>query len=390
MRVLLTGLPIRSHLVPAVVPVANALRRAGHEVAIATGSAMRAELERLGVPVLVLPDVLAPEEIPARTPGPGSSVDAVRGWRPEISGPLSVPLFDERMTAAFTANLLDAAKPWRPDLIVRETNEYGGFLAAEMLGADLAVLDIAPLIVRLVPDLVKRLNAVRAEFGLAAIDSLAPAFGKITAGFLPESWYPQGMRTSRHRCFRLPEQPGDPLDDAIAKLPADAPLVLMSLGSNAHTLLSSESQLRTIAVEALGALPIRAVVALGHDPAAWTGPRPVNVHFVSFVQQRLLLGACDAFLTHAGFSGIREALSCGVPMAAVPLFADQPANAARVEALGIGLQADAAGLNPDKLAAVLGKVLAEPSYRLAARGFQRRILALPSLDRFAADLEALG
>lgn len=290
------------------------------------------------------------------------------------------------MTAAFTANLLDVAKPWRPDLIIRETNEYGGFLAAEMLGAELAVLDIAPLIVRIVPDLVQRLNAVRAEFGLAAIGSLTPAYGRIAAGLLPESWYPQGLRTPQHRYYRIPDQPGDPLDDAIAGLPADAPLVLMSLGSNVRTLLSADSRLLALAVDALGALPVRAVVALGHDPAAWTGPRPANVHFVQFVQQRLLLGACDAFLTHAGFSGVREALSHGVPMVAVPLFADQPANAARVAELGVGLQTAAAGLAPDKLAAALNQVVHEPSCRLAARGFQRRILALPSLDQFAADL----
>ncbi|MFD2467813.1 glycosyltransferase [Amycolatopsis silviterrae] len=387
MRVLLTGLPIRSHLVPAVVPVANALRRAGHEVAIATGGAMRGEIERLGVPVLVLPDVLAPEQVQAKMPRPPGGT--VHGWRPEVTGPVNVPLFDEQMTAAFTANLLDVAKPWRPDLIVRETNEYGGFLAAEVLGVDLAVLDIAPLIAGLVPDLVEQLNVVRAKFGLAAIGSLTPAYGKLAAGLLPESWYPQALRTPQHRYYRVPDVPGDPLDAAIAAVPADAPLVLMSLGSNVRMLLSAESRLLTIAVEALGTLPVRAVVALGHDPAAWTGPRPANVHFVSFVQQRLLLGACDAFLTHAGFSGVREALDHGVPMAALPLFADQPANAARVEELGAGVQVDVAGLTPDKLAAALKQVLDEPSARLAARGFQRRILALPSLTRFAADLEDL-
>ncbi|MBB1152230.1 MULTISPECIES: glycosyltransferase [Amycolatopsis] len=387
MRVLLTGLPIRSHLVPALVPMANALRRAGHEVAIATGGAMRAELERLGVPVLVLPEVLAPEEIQPETIG--MPQEQLRGWCPELSGPISVPLFHEGMTATFTANLLDVAEPWRPDVIVRETNEYGGFLAAEILGAELAVLDIAPLIVRLVPDLVKRLNVVRAKFGLPAIASLAPAYGRIVAGLLPESWYPQGSRTSRHRCYRLPDQSGDPLDASIAELPADAPLVLMSLGSNVRTLLSAESRLLTIAAEALGRLPIRAVVALGHDPAAWTGPRPANVCFVPYVQQQLLLGACDVFLTHAGFSGIREALSRGVPMTALPLFADQPANAARVEELGAGIQVDTAGLTPDKLASALSQVMDKPSCRLAARGLQRQILALPSLDRFAADLEGL-
>ncbi|MCU1625366.1 MAG: glycosyltransferase [Pseudonocardia sp.] len=64
-------------------------------------------------------------------------------------------------------------------------------------------------------------------------------------------------------------------------------------------------------VEALGALPVTAVVAPGSDAALaeWTGPRPVNVRLVSFVQLRLLLPTCDLFITHAGFGSVRETLT---------------------------------------------------------------------------------
>jgi N-glycosyltransferase len=113
------------------------------------------------------------------------------------------------------------------------------------------------------------------------------------------------------------------------------------------------------------------------------------VHLAPFVQQRLLLGACEVFLTHAGFSGVRESLSVGVPMVALPLFADQPENAARVDELGLGIQTNAAGLTPDTLAAAIERVLTEPSYRLAARAFQRHILGRPALTTFATDLESL-
>ncbi|HEY0499684.1 MAG TPA: hypothetical protein VGD48_28320 [Kutzneria sp.] len=41
MRVLLTGMPVYSHLVPMLVPVAKALRAAGHEVVVATGRRRR-------------------------------------------------------------------------------------------------------------------------------------------------------------------------------------------------------------------------------------------------------------------------------------------------------------------------------------------------------------
>ena len=49
--------------------------------------------------------------------------------------------------------------------------------------------------------------------------------------------------------------------------------------------------------------------------------------------QQRLLNSAELFVTHAGYSSVREALTAGVPMVCLPLFADQPHNAARVEEL---------------------------------------------------------
>ena len=76
-------------------------------------------------------------------------------------------------------------------------------------------------------------------------------------------------------------------------------------------------------------------------------------------------------------------------MVAVPLFAAQPANAERLRELGAGLRVDAAGLTPEKLAGAVSRVLGEPSYRSAARGFRRGIGELPPITGFVADLEQL-
>jgi N-glycosyltransferase len=359
-RILLTGLPIRSHLLPVLVPVARAAQAAGHDVAFATGGAVAAEIERQGVPVLVLPGVLAPEEV-ARRPEP-------RRWRPEVTGPLTLPLFDDAMTAASASAIVRAG--WRPDLIVRETNEYGGLLAAEVFGVPSTVVDIAPLIARLVPDLAARLDVLRAGLGVPPGGTTGS-----TAGLLPEPWYPADLRTPGHRYYRVP-------DPAPVPAPAgDGPRVLAAFGSNAHFLLAPESRLPAITVEALGALGVPAVVALGSDEAvaSWAGPRPSTVELAGFVPQRALLGSCDVFVTHAGFGGVREALSAGVPMVAVPLFADQPANAERVHELGAGLRVAPAGLTSDALAAAVSRVLGEPSYQAAAHEFRRRIRELPPI-----------
>ncbi|TWP47560.1 glycosyltransferase family 1 protein [Lentzea tibetensis] len=352
MRVLFTALPIRSHVVPALVPAALALQRAGHRVVLATGPAVADEVSRLGLPVLVLPDVPSPGDMSAM------------GWRPEVTGQLPLPLFVGAFTGGFADALLHVARAWQPDLIVRENNEYGGQLVAEALGVPHGVLDIAPLLTPLIPDLAAQLDVLRS--GAAS----APVF---TAGLLPERWYPPELRTPAHHYFRVGVPPAGG---------SDVPLVLASFGSNVHAMLATSSRLLHITVEALGSLPVRAVVVVG-DVASWDGPRPSTVELVATVPQQELLGACSVFVTHAGYSGVRESLSAGVPVVAVPLFADQPPNADRVAELGLGVQVEVAGLTAEALAAAVSRVLAGKSFRCAATDFRQDVLDLPPLSALA-------
>jgi N-glycosyltransferase len=110
---------------------------------------------------------------------------------------------------------------------------------------------------------------------------------------------------------------------------------------------------------------------------------------VSFVQQRLLLPACDLFITHAGFGSVRETLTAGVPTVALPQRADQPANAQRLAGLGCGITLARDEVDTATLTTACRRVLEDSSYRHAARGFQRQILGLPTIDELVADLNAL-
>lgn len=80
--------------------------------------------------------------------------------------------------------------------------------------------------------------------------------------------------------------------------------------------------------------------------------------------------------SHGGSGTVTGALQAGVPHAILPLFADQPHNAGRVEAIGAGL---AAG-TPEELAAAVRALLDDPRPRAAARGVAAEIAALPPVD----------
>jgi UDP:flavonoid glycosyltransferase YjiC (YdhE family) len=361
---------------------------------VATGTTLGGELGRAGLRHLPMPRMLAPSQMgsdPDYARQVGLSVDGVP--LPELvrmeRGAMFGRLF-AGMTALRAAEDM-AASEFQPDLVVRECTELGGYLLAQQLGLPCVTLDIAPLVQARHPGMLPWLNDSHAAVSLPSVDHASAVAGAMWVSWLPESWYSEELRSPAHAYYRTPAEPEEVLDPAIVGLPVDRPFVLATLGSNTWVTPREKLPLRQI-VEALGSLHCIAVVALGReyaDPADWAGPRPDNVHLVSFAQQRLLLPSCDLFLTHAGFNAVREALTAGVPMVALPMHAEQPANAQRLFELGVGLAVRPEKANAATLASACRCVLDDPAIRRAARGFQRQILGLPGIDQLVADLTAL-
>ncbi|CAH2248040.1 jg12743 [Pararge aegeria aegeria] len=69
-----------------------------------------------------------------------------------------------------------------------------------------------------------------------------------------------------------------------------------------------------------------------------------------------------AFWSHSGMGSTIEAIHYGVPMVAMPVIGDQPANAAAVEESGLGVQLQMRDLNKENLLAAFKKVL-DPKFR---------------------------
>ncbi|QFU88216.1 glycosyltransferase [Amycolatopsis sp. YIM 10] len=388
MRVVLTCLPFYSHLVPVVLPVARALRRAGHEVAVATAPGMASEVTAAGIEHLALPNVLTLAQLldrpdVATSPGmPGDPAGSARAATARAeSGPLAAA-FAGPLAGVFARDLIRACEFWTPDLIVRECNEFGGHLAAERLGVRQAVLDIAPGSTATLPSVRDALNGQRVELGLAEVDDPWYPNRTFVAGFVPPGWYP----ADPPRCYRLGEPDG--VLDGSLDLPADRPLVVAGLGSVAATVVPESPELLELLITALGRLPVTAVVGLGSDARRWPGSRPDNVRLLEFAPQRLLLESAELFVSHGGFGGVAEAVRTGTPMVVLPLFSDQPYNAERVAALGLGVRLDPAGLDPEVLADACAKVLDDQAYRRNSAAMSRRALGCPGLETLAEDLFA--
>jgi UDP:flavonoid glycosyltransferase YjiC (YdhE family) len=65
-------------------------------------------------------------------------------------------------------------------------------------------------------------------------------------------------------------------------------------------------------------------------------PLPATIRHFNFVSLQRLAPLARAMVHHGGIGTCAQALRAGIPQLIAPVFFDQPDNAARVEALGVG------------------------------------------------------
>ncbi|XP_071491818.1 UDP-glucuronosyltransferase 2C1-like [Diadema antillarum] len=104
----------------------------------------------------------------------------------------------------------------------------------------------------------------------------------------------------------------------------------------------------------------------------YVGPTPANLGNNTLISDWLpqsdLLGHPRARLLiyHGGSAGVHEALYFGVPMVIMPLFGDQPANAAAVADRELGVVIDRSTITEDKFRKAVRQVLDDPRFKTNA------------------------
>ncbi|MGI5170767.1 glycosyltransferase [Spirillospora sp. CA-253888] len=230
------------------------------------------------------------------------------------------------------------------------------------------------------------LNAARTAHGLAPVDSVIDAFGRVDRFLVlsPRALDYPGRRFPahvRHVGARLddPSWAGEP-----ALPEGDAPLVLAGLSS---TFMDQRALLERIA-EALGTLPVRGLLTTGPavDPA--TVRAPGNVLVTATAPHGAALRHAAVTITHAGHGMAVKSLAAGVPLVCAPLGRDQREVARRVELAGAGITVGK-GASSRAIARAVDRVLNDPSHRRQAQRLAAEIAAETADDRAVAELEAL-
>ena len=160
-------------------------------------------------------------------------------------------------------------------------------------------------------------------------------------------------------------QPAQPLPAHIERIVSratDHGVIVMSLGSLLH---SMPSTLFNKFIGAFSQLPQTVLLRYKTSENGTIPDVPNNVHLLSWLPQNDIIGHARTvlFVTHGGNGGIHEAVYHGVPMVALPIFAEQSANTVRMVRSGFGLSLDFNQFTASELVSVINEVLHNASYR---------------------------
>ncbi|HXY44077.1 MAG TPA: glycosyltransferase [Acidimicrobiales bacterium] len=315
--------------------------------------------------------------------------------RREAGALIDRELFARLCTAAMLPVMEAVCDEWRPDLVMREPCEYASAVAAERRSIPLAQVAIS--LAEIEASVLELVAPVLATYGEQMADRLlaSPYLTRFPPSLDP-SPFPATWRW----------RPGDEAEHR--PLPAwwganSAPLVYVTFGTVTGQLPVAATTYRS-ALDAVAGLRARVLLTAGRTTdVSVLAPLPPNVHVEPWVPQGDVLADAAAVVCHGGSGTVIGALSAGVPLVVVPMFADQPANARLVAKAGAGLVVEPArgvgdamgALRPEdaaRLRAAIEAVLAEASYRHAASVLADEVRSLPTahelVETLAAELAA--
>jgi UDP:flavonoid glycosyltransferase YjiC (YdhE family) len=366
MRVLFVVSPGLGHLFPTV-PLAYALRSAGHEVRFATGGLSVAAAEAGFSVVDVTPGL---DYGPIYIDEGGSD-----GKRPihavDPENELLARLFG-RVSGVMVDGVLEVARSWRPDLVYAPPLQGAGALAAHALGIPWVEMPVGVYDSRIDMSAMVR-EAMAADYErhgvtgtprpAARISFMPPSFSALLPADLPtgDSW---PMRY-------LPYNGGAVLPDWLRADPG-RPRIAVTLGT-------IEAQWGGIAVLApliaqAGSVDAEFVLTLGGGDPALLGTLPDNVRIVEWAPLDALLETCAAVIHHGGSGTSMTAVATGVPQCVLPQGSYQHADVDVIADRGVGMIADAATLG----ASECQTLLKDDAMRAAALQARDEMRSMPS------------
>jgi UDP:flavonoid glycosyltransferase YjiC (YdhE family) len=376
-RILFTFIGGYGHFHP-LVPIARAAEAAGHTVAVAGAGSLVPAIAEAGFTAF---GTSRPRPAPTPDAAPPAP-EPLRPWDPEEEARAFRDSFAERGATRHAAAVLDVAREWRPDVVVRDEVDFGSAIAAERYGVPCATVLVLASGGLLRRELVTEpLNALRADHDLPPDPDLHMLDRDLVLSPFPAAFRSPGFPLPP-TAFAFRPTPVAPTTPATG-----TPTVYLTLG----TVFNTEApDLFARVLSGLTQTSANVVVTVGArvDPAS-LGPVPDRVRIERFVPQGELLPGCDLVVSHGGSGSVLGALAHGLPSVLIPLGADQPYNAQRSVELGTARVLDPVALTADDVRATVSEVLTDDGCRRAAERMRAEIAGLPGVEETVPLLERL-
>jgi glycosyltransferase (activator-dependent family) len=416
MRVLFTVLAERS-MFESMVPLAWAMRTAGHDVRVAAHPELSEHVTAAGltsVPVgrdhflwkLVkrskrLRDDIREDQFPpfdqGDTPVSELDLDRLQAGYDNI-----VPWMFRPVNEAIVDDLVGFCRDWRPELVLWEPRTFAGAIAAEAVGA---VQGRMLWGVDYFARLRRHYLGLRADRGADAgpdtlaewLTGLGARYGvefseELTRGRFTVDQFPPSMATTTDidylRMRYVPYNGRSVIPPWLWERP-ERRRVCLTLGLSAMGRDYGYSVSIGDLLRSLSGLDAEIVATVPEPEQPALGELPSNVRVESFVPLQALIPTCSAVVHHGGFGSTNTPLVAGVPQLVIAQQFDSPAKARMLSEMGCGLHVPIAEVTPEKVRDGVRRLLEDPTFAENSMLLRNEVLAQPSPNEIVQKIEAL-
>ncbi|WP_368396374.1 activator-dependent family glycosyltransferase [Streptomyces sclerotialus] len=416
MRVLFTTNPHKS-IFQYMVPLAWALRTAGHEVRFAGRPSFAATITQAGltaVPVgrrsdpFRLLDFVAPEDIVASriglpTPWDVTEDPAKATWDHLLEGYGLVVSSLREENFPMISDLVEFARHWQPDLVIWDPLTYAGPIAAQAVGAAHARIlfgaDVFGIprahFLRLKaeqpagqrPDpLAEWLGGYARKYGGEYTESMAT--GHFTIDQFPRSLQTEADGLHYLRMQYIPYGGPATVPNWLRK-PPTRPRVALTMGLSATDVYNGYTINTQETLDALADLDIELIATIADTEKNKLARIPDNTRLVPYIPLHHLAPTCTAFIHHAGAATLATVARHPIPHLSLHYHWDQPLLARKLTAHGAGLDLHTSQATGPAIRHALQRLLTEPHFTHRATALQNETLSAPTPNQLIPHLETL-
>ncbi|GAB3740975.1 DUF1205 domain-containing protein [Amycolatopsis oliviviridis] len=422
MRVLFVTIPWKSHF-NQLVPLAWALRSAGHEVRVASEPELLETITGAGLTAVRVGSdetlkqrvrrMLGGEATPGQVDSPffdslyeiddgrrdGLPREAISWVLDTLVVPQMWILNDELVD-----DLVRYGRFWQPDLVLCDALTHAGAVAADAVGAAHArLLFGSDPYLRMRGDFLRAKERQPGEYPDTMRDWYAEWARKYGRDFTEElitgqfavNVMPERCRLEPHeRTLSLRYVPYNGHSVVPSWLCGEprAPRVLMTFGITSWDWADRETisaeQVQEI-LDSLADLDIEVILTLPGEARELLRSVPENTRIEDFVPLDVVLPTCAAVVHHGGGGGFNGAMLHGIPQLVMTYAADASVKRIVLRQTGAGLSIAPDEVTGQKVREYLTRLLEDDAFRAGAERLRQEALAHPTPGALVPDLERI-